>query len=121
MNAGNEGPLWLVGAGNMGGAILRGWIGSGLDPARIVVIDPAAKALPDGIAHYSAPPGGGPAPATLVLAVKPQLLDAVAPAFAALLAPETLLLSVLAGVEIASLRARFPAPRAVVRAMPNLP
>jgi len=116
-----EGPLWLVGAGNMGGAMLRGWIGAGVDPGRIVVIDPAAKDLPEGVAHHSTPPPDGAAPVTLVLAVKPQLLDTVAPSLRGALEAETLLMSVLAGVEIASLRARFPAPRTVVRVMPNLP
>jgi len=57
----------------------------------------------------------------MVLAVKPQLLDAVAPGLAPALEAETLLISILAGVEIASLRRRFAAPQAVVRIMPNLP
>jgi pyrroline-5-carboxylate reductase len=105
----------------MGGAMLRGWLGAGLDPAQVIVIDPVAKELPDGVAHFAAPPPDGAAPATLVLAVKPQLLDAVAPGLAGALEPETLLVSVLAGVEIGSLRARFAVPRAVVRVMPNLP
>ena len=33
-------PLVLVGAGNMGGAMLNGWLDAGTDPAAIVVIDP---------------------------------------------------------------------------------
>ncbi|MET0269336.1 MAG: pyrroline-5-carboxylate reductase [Sphingomonas sp.] len=117
----NEGPLWLVGAGNMGGAMLRGWIAAGRDPATITVIDPTAAGLPEGVLTLAAPPPDGAAPAVLVLAVKPQLLDAVAPVLAPMAAAETLLVSILAGVEIASLRARLPAPHTVVRAMPNLP
>jgi pyrroline-5-carboxylate reductase len=116
-----DGPIWLVGAGNMGGAMLRGWLAAGIDPASITVIDPAAQGLPDGIVAHAAPPPDGATPATLVLAVKPQLLDAVAPAIAPVLAAETWLVSVLAGVEIASLRQRMPAPRTIVRVMPNLP
>jgi pyrroline-5-carboxylate reductase len=50
--------------------------------------------------------------------VKPQMLDAVAPAIARTHAP--LLLSILAGVEEAALAARIEAG-AIVRAMPNLP
>jgi pyrroline-5-carboxylate reductase len=117
----HQGPLWLVGAGNMGGAMLRGWLGAGLDPAQIVVIDPHAANLPDRVTAFAAPPPDGATPATVVLAVKPQLLDAVAPAIAPILEPETLLISILAGVEIASLRVRFPAPKAVLRVMPNTP
>jgi pyrroline-5-carboxylate reductase len=116
-----EGPLWLIGAGNMGGAMLRGWIAAGMDPAGIVVIDPSASNLPAGVVRMSAPPPDGAAPATLVLAVKPQLLDAVAPGIAPALEAETLVISILAGVEIASLAQRFPKPRTIVRVMPNMP
>lgn len=116
-----DGPVWLVGAGNMGGAMLRGWLAAGRDPATITVIDPAAANLPEGVLALAAPPPDGAAPAVLVLAVKPQLLDAVALALAPVMAAETLLVSILAGVEIASLRRRFSKPAGVVRAMPNLP
>jgi pyrroline-5-carboxylate reductase len=57
----------------------------------------------------------------LVLAVKPQSLDQVAPQIAALAAEQTLLLSIIAGKTIANLTARLPQARAVVRAMPNTP
>ena len=60
-------------------------------------------------------------PAIVLLGMKPYQLDAVAPALAPILDRETILVSILAGVELASLRARFPAPRTIVRAMPNLP
>ena len=121
INLSHQGPLWLVGAGNMGGAMLRGWLDTGLDPAQVVVIDPNAANLPAGVSAFPAPPPDGAAPATVILAVKPQLLDAVAPSVAPILEPETLLVSILGGVEIASLRARFPAPRAILRVMPNTP
>lgn len=115
------GPLWLVGAGNMGGAMLRGWLAAGVDPALVTVIDPGSVPVPQGVLKLAAPPPDGAAPAVVVLAVKPQLVDAAAPALAHCLASETLLVSILAGVEIASLRARFPAPQGVVRVMPNTP
>jgi len=56
----------------------------------------------------------------VLLGVKPQALDEAAPALAGVLAPETILLSILAGTEIASLRARLPSAGAIVRVMPNL-
>ena len=114
-----EGPVWFVGCGNMGGAILARWLAAGLDPAQVTVIDPAAPALP-GVTVLAVPPPDGAVPALLLLAVKPQTLDAVAGAIAPLLGPETLLVSILAGVEVAALRRRFEAPR-IVRAMPNTP
>lgn len=113
--------LWLVGAGNMGGAMLRGWIAAGLSPQAVTVIDPGAPAVPEGVRVLAAPEGAssdGSAPEVMVLAVKPQLLDAVAPSLAAV--RPALLLSILAGVEEAALEARTPAG-SIVRAMPNLP
>lgn len=110
--------LWLVGAGNMGGAMLRRWVASGIAPDRITVIDPGTPPVPQGVAVVAAPPAG-PAPDILVIAVKPQMLGAVAPAFAEVAA--AMLVSILAGVEGAALRRRFPAAQAIVRAMPNLP
>ena len=35
-----SGPIVLVGAGKMGGALLEGWVGLGLEPAKIVVLEP---------------------------------------------------------------------------------
>lgn len=115
------GTIWLVGAGNMGSAILRGWLASGIAPSRVVVIDPQADSLPDGVTRLDRPPSQFEAPDVLLLAVKPQTLDAVAPTLAPLVAEGTLLISILAGVEIASLRTRFPGLTHVVRVMPNLP
>ncbi|MHA6723463.1 pyrroline-5-carboxylate reductase family protein [Sphingomonas sp. RS2018] len=108
--------IWLVGAGNMGGAMLSRWIAHGIDPARITVIDPGAPMVPAGVAVVASVPEG-PAD-VVVLAVKPQQLDQVAPALAA--ARPRVLLSILAGAEAATLAARVPGA-AVVRAMPNLP
>ena len=115
------GPIWLAGAGNMGGAMLRGWLGEGIAPDRIIVIRPSGAAVADGVAVYKAPPPDGEMPAVLVLAMKPQKLDDAVPALAPLAGEGTLIVSVLAGVEIASLAKRFPAHRAIVRVMPNTP
>jgi pyrroline-5-carboxylate reductase len=104
--------IWLVGAGNMGGAMLRRWIAAGADPKSITVIDPFASEAPAGVTLLAEVPAGSPE--VLVLAVKPQQL-AQLPAIEA-----GLLISVLAGVEEAVLARRFDAG-AVVRAMPNLP
>jgi pyrroline-5-carboxylate reductase len=60
-------------------------------------------------------------PALVLLAVKPQKLAEVAPGLAHLLDPATILVSILAGVELATLHRLFPAPRAIVKAMPNVP
>ena len=116
-----EGPVWLVGCGNMGGAMLRRWLGQGLDPSRVTVIRRSGAAVADGVTVLTAPPPDGAAPAMVMLGVKPQMLDQVAPAIAPMLAAETVLVSILAGVELAALSRRFAAPRTILRAMPNTP
>ena len=117
MTLGDVGPVLMIGCGNMGGAMLRRWVAAGLPSERVTVVTRTERALPDGV-RWSPVPPAGERPAVLVLAVKPQQLDAVAPALRDL-RPD-LLLSILAGVEESALAARLPAG-AVVRAMPNLP
>jgi pyrroline-5-carboxylate reductase len=114
------GPFWLVGCGNMAGAMLAGWIESGIDAAHVTVIRPSGRPVAPGIRVVTEPPEDE-VPALVMLGFKPKTLDEVAPALAPALDERTILISILAGVEQASLRARFPAPQTIVRAMPNLP
>jgi len=114
------GPLWLAGCGNMAGAMLARWIEEGVDPAHVSVIRPSGRPAGEGVRVTTDYPEDE-VPAIVLLAMKPYQLDAVAPALAPILDAETILVSILAGVELASLRARFAAPRTIVRAMPNLP
>ena len=111
------GTVWLLGCGNMGGALLHRWIAGGL--TRIAVIDPNPRGLPDGIAAGAEPPPGE-GPDILVLAVKPQLLGAAAVPVAARLRPDTLIVSIMAGVSAAAVSQAFGGRR-VVRTMPNTP
>ena len=117
-------PLVLVGAGKMGGAMLRGWLAGGLDPTDAIVIDPQPSTE---IAELCTarrirlnPDASEPA-GTLVLGFKPQGLDGAAPALAPWINDATLVVSILAGKTIFDLKRRLPGARAVVRAMPNLP
>jgi pyrroline-5-carboxylate reductase len=113
-----EGPIWLVGCGNMGGALLDRWLACGLDPQQVTIIDPQA-APRAGVRMVATPAEAGGPPVLVILAVKPQFLDSVAPDLAACLRPTTLLVSVLAGTRLASLSRHFDVQ--VVRAMPNTP
>lgn len=115
-----SGPLWLVGCGNMAGAMLARWLEEGVDPARISVIRPSGRAVGHGVRVSTAYPEDE-VPALVLLGMKPYQLDRVAPMLAPILAPETILISILAGVEQETLRAHFPTPRNIVKAMPNLP
>nr|WP_281367536.1 pyrroline-5-carboxylate reductase [Sphingomonas chungangi] len=110
----------MVGAGNMGGAMLRGWLASGIDPARITVIRPSGTPI-EGVTVLKAPPPDGEVPAVMLLAMKPQKLDEAVSALAPTTGEGTLIVSVLAGVELPSLAKRFPKHRAIVRVMPNTP
>lgn len=115
----NDRGMVLVGAGRMGGALLEGWLGRGLLPSALHVIDP--NAAPE-LAERGLPVNGPiPAdPAVLVLAVKPQMMGAVLPELRALGQGGTLVVSVAAGVTLAAYGQAFPqAP--IVRAMPNTP
>lgn len=114
-------PIWLIGCGNMAGAMLQGWLRAGVPAARFVVVDPAAPALPENVNRAQAAPQGGFGRAIVQLGFKPQGLDEIAPGLAPGVSSKTILVSILAGVELASLRARFAEPQAIVRVMPNLP
>ena len=116
-----EGPIWLIGCGNMAGAMLRRWLDCGLDPSEVTVVRKSGAPVAGGITVLTAPPPDGPVPAMVMLGVKPQMLDLVAPDLEAVLGEETLLVSILAGVELDALRRRFATPRDIVRAMPNTP
>jgi pyrroline-5-carboxylate reductase len=114
------GPLWMVGCGNMGSAMLAGWRTAGIDPAHVTVIRPSGRECGDGVRVLADYPEDE-VPAIVLLAMKPYQLDLVAPALVPALDRRTILISILAGVEASSLRDRFPAPETVVKAMPNLP
>jgi len=113
-------PTWFVGCGNMGGAILDGWRSGGLDLGSVTVIRPSGTQV-EGTRTITSLADAGPAPKLVLLAFKPQKLDDIAPELRRHLSAETVVVSMLAGVEAESLRLRFPGVRAIVRAMPNLP
>lgn len=121
-----SGPLLLVGAGKMGGALLAGWLRQGLDPASVYVQDPtpapdaAALMASHGVRvrHQAKLPAP---PAVIVLAVKPQIMDEVLPTLAASVGPSTVVLSIAAGRTLSNLASRLPLETPIVRAMPNTP
>ncbi|GAC1573702.1 MAG: pyrroline-5-carboxylate reductase [Sphingomicrobium sp.] len=109
---------WLVGCGNMAGAMVEGWRATGVDMSSAIAIRPSGTPV-DGVRTVIDLPSGS-APALVMLGFKPQKLDEVAPALAARMGRQTIVISLLAGVEAATLRGRFQNVRAIVRAMPNL-
>jgi pyrroline-5-carboxylate reductase len=117
--------ILLIGAGKMGGAMLDGWLRDGMRPADVAVIDPypseRMRALAAEGLRLSPPVDQIGRVDCILLAIKPQMLDAAGPTLAVVATAETLLVSVVAGKTIADLGARAPDVRAVVRAMPNTP
>lgn len=112
--------LWLIGCGNMAGAMLSRWIEARtIDPRAVFVANRHDRQLPAGVRQGREFPDG-PLPDAVMLGMKPQQIDMVAETHAARLAGVRLLISILAGVETASLARRFDAGQ-IVRAMPNLP
>lgn len=109
--------ILICGCGNMGGAMLAGWLAAGLDPARFTVVDPVLAEAPAGVRLLRAVPDERFD--VVLLGIKPQSLPEVAPQ----LAPATrgaVVLSILAGAELATLAAAFPEAAGLVRVMPNL-
>lgn len=117
--------IGMLGAGNMAGALIRGLLASkSVTADQIVASDVRADHLKElstkyGIKTFSDNRLLAAASNLVVLAVKPQVIDRVLDQMADAFSPDTLLVSIAAGVPIRSLEARLPAHVRVVRAMPN--
>lgn len=117
----------LVGCGNMGGALLAGWLKQDLSPSAIAVVEPdptrgevlAEKGV--GVVADAAALPAEARPLVVVFAVKPQVIDAVAPAYRPLTRAAPAFLSVAAGTPIARLARHLGEEAAIIRAMPNTP
>jgi len=113
----------LVGCGNMGFAMLSGWIAQGGD-AVFHVVEPdqglQKRALSVGAhAVASIDDLGDVAPDLVFLAIKPQVMAEVAPAYGRF--GGAAFVSVAAGVTCASLRDWLGADAGIIRTMPNTP
>ncbi len=112
--------LLQFGCGNMGGAMLQGWLNGGFAAESFTVVDPYLSAAPDGVRLLGSAPEGEGAFDVVLLGFKPQQLPDAAAMVRPFVGSRTLLLSILAGVDLATLRSAFPAAHAIVRVMPNL-
>jgi pyrroline-5-carboxylate reductase len=118
-----SGTVVLAGAGKMGGAMLSGWLAQGLDARRVVVIEPTPsddiRALAAGSVRLNPSPKDISDIAALVVALKPQAFRGAGPGLRAFVEPATLVVSIMAGMTIASISQACGG--SVVRAMPNTP
>ena len=110
--------ILLFGYGTMASAMLEGWLASGLEPERFTVYNPRRKDVPDGVEFTSEFPES-PFDA-VVLGVKPQKLAEIAGEIEPLAGPQTVIVSMLAAINLDALSQRFPRAGAIVRLMPNL-
>jgi pyrroline-5-carboxylate reductase len=115
------GMIALAGAGKMGGAMLKGWLSGGLHANCVVVIEPApsAEIMALTATGIRLNPKDVGAVETLVIAVKPQSFREAGALLKSLVAPSTLVVSIMAGITIKSLQEVCGG--AVLRAMPNTP
>lgn len=109
--------ILICGCGNMGGAMLAGWLAGGVDAGAFTVVDPVLTQAPAGVRLLREVPDERFD--FVLLGIKPQALAEVAPSLSGV-TRGAVLLSILAGAELASLAARFPDAAALVRVMPNL-
>jgi pyrroline-5-carboxylate reductase len=115
----------LFGAGKMGAAMLEGWLAVGMNTAAATILDPQPSADVEALCGRREIPLNPPLrdlvpPKVVVLAIKPQMLEAAAAVINRLVKTDTLVVSILAGKTLADLKRQMPGARAVVRAMPNL-
>lgn len=120
--------LVLVGCGNMGFALLSGWIKSGFAANEIVVVEPfeaqKAKVEGFGIRQFVATAEEieqGFIPAFVLFAVKPQYMDNVVSLYKRYVEHGTCFLSIAAGTRIEYFEKQLGESASVIRVMPNTP
>ncbi len=115
----------VIGAGNMGGALMTGWIRSGqIAPENITAVDLVAEVLDQRKRELGVRVAADAREVVgqqdiVVLGVKPQSWKQTVAGFRDLLHRDQVIISFMAGVQIAALEAELGA-LPVIRAMPNL-
>ena len=115
----------VLGCGQMGGALVRGWTGAGvLDPAHIHLYDTVAAAaqnLADQTGAIVSPAATSAVEEAevVLVSVKPYLVRPVLEGVRAALSPHCLVLSFAAGLRLADLQGAAHPTSPVIRVMPN--
>lgn len=114
----NFNNILMIGCGKMGGALLDHWMSGG---ENFTIVDPALDSAPSSVRLVSDLNALGDEKFDVVIvAIKPQMIDDILPAYASRLADGGYVLSIAAGCSAERIvRAMDGAP--VVRVMPNLP
>lgn len=117
------GKLLLVGCGKMGGAMLEGWLARGRAVADVVVAEPVEAIRPNrpGLRVVASSSEVSETPEIVVLAVKPQSMDAVLPDLKRFAGKGAVFLSIAAGKTLRYFASHLGAEAKLVRSMPNTP
>lgn len=117
------GKLLLVGCGKMGGAMLDGWLTRGLAASDVTVAEPIEALRPrkPGLRTVASTLDVGETPEIVVLAVKPQTMDAALADLKRFANEGTVFLSIAAGKTLGYFASHLGVTAKVVRAMPNTP
>ena len=114
----------LIGAGSMGGSLLRGWVDADcIDRPRSAIFDPTPSQSILALCKASAievNPQGPSSFDVVVLAVKPQIAPKVLPSYAAATS-NAIVASVIAGLSLETIEGMIDPSAKLARAMPNLP
>lgn len=118
--------IGFIGAGNMAEAMLRGLLrGNDFAPAQISASGPRRERVDELREKYgidATTDNHKPASAEIVvLSVKPQIMSRVLDEVAQTISPEALVISIAAGVPVATIQSRLASGTRVIRAMPNTP
>lgn len=119
--------LAVLGAGKMGGALVRGWIKAGvLAPGDLRLYDAVSAAAETLAVETGAIAAATPEAAVrdagmALVSVKPHHIFEALAAVKDTLAPDCLVVSIAAGVRLAALEAALPPDTPVIRVMPNTP
>lgn len=112
--------ILLVGYGNMGKAMLNGWIKQGIAPQHITILDPAPNTSPPAdITVLNSSNDLSSTPDIIILAVKPQILGNVMKDYVHF--DKALFISIAAGKPLAFLEKTLGTNKSIIRTMPNLP
>lgn len=117
------GKLLLVGCGKMGGAMLDGWLQRGLKASDVAVAEPVEAIRPKqaGLRVVSSSSEISETPEIVVLAVKPQSMDATLTDLKRFADTGAVFLSIAAGKTLGYFASHLGRGAKVVRSMPNTP
>jgi pyrroline-5-carboxylate reductase len=117
-------PLLLIGAGRMGGALLRGWLARGLGPVLIIETNPSPELKRLARRDVTLLKNIDDAPRRLracVIALKPQILKTEAARLRAIAGSGVPMISIAAGSSIKLMSKAWGNSARIIRAMPNTP